>query len=218
MIEMSRPRRGAWAWCLLLVALLLAGCAESAAPRPAAAPQPRTTTSAPPAAATTELRTFAPYDHATLTVPVSARQDGTCWTTSISVPRPGVFRCLAANQIFDPCFAPPGRHASRTVACFADPWSPATVIHLVRALPRAHSTLARSKPWALQLANGATCVSVTGTVRTFAGESLDYTCARGRAAALAATGSGRHSVLHADYGVPAKGNTLSTVVVTVAWD
>ena len=34
----------------------------------------------------------------------TATQSGRCWTESIAVNRPGAWRCMDKNMIFDPCF------------------------------------------------------------------------------------------------------------------
>jgi len=76
--------------------------------------------------------TYSPYAAAgTLVVPVAANQpDGSCWTTSITVPAPHVYRCLIAagpgGTIADPCFA--AADTASVVVCAADPWTPATLV------------------------------------------------------------------------------------------
>ena len=56
-----------------------------------------------------QVKTFSPYAATgTLVVPVADHLSGSCWTGSIAVPVAGVYRCLAGDQIYDPCFAPSG--------------------------------------------------------------------------------------------------------------
>jgi hypothetical protein len=219
MIEFVRRRRPAWRTAALgvLTCAVLVGCAQASTPT--RVPSFTPTSTVPAAAATTQLRVFTPYRHGKLTTPAGPTQRGMCWTSSITVARVGVYRCLATNQILDPCFAPPGRASARTVACFADPWSPATLLKVDRPLPRGRPLLSHATPWALQLRNGATCVSATGTVRMVGGVALNYNCARGRSAGLSSEQLGRHRVLHAQYGLAGRHDhaDLRRVPVTVAW-
>jgi hypothetical protein len=160
--------------------------------------------SAPPAhagstVARTAHHTFAPYDASgRLTAAVSGGQrSGNCWTTSIAVPIAGVYRCFAGNEILDPCFAPAAETSPPTVACFADPWHPGTLLTLRRALPKDDPQLTDGHPWALELANRARCVDITGVVPRLAGVDLEYRCGPGLVAGFGAAAT---DTLTARYG------------------
>jgi hypothetical protein len=162
----------------------------------------------------TAVRTFSPYAATgTIAVPVADQRSGTCWTGSIAVPRPGVYRCLVSNQIYDPCFAPTPETSPVTVVCVADPWSAAYVVTLTKPLPAPSSPIPVDYPWALELANHARCVAVTGTVPTVDGIALNYQCGSDSAAGLIPHVSGQ---LEVDYG-SRSGGPLSEVPVTTAW-
>lgn len=113
------------------------------------------------AATPTEVVDFAPANF-TATETVS----GYCWTASVAAPRAGAFRCMAGNAIFDPCFV---GTAANTVDCPDPTASPdlqtGTVIKLTKALP-AGSTAEPdpTHPWRFELAGGAMCGAMTGTV------------------------------------------------------
>jgi hypothetical protein len=152
-----------------VAAALLAGCSGSASPAPSPAPTS-------PVAATTVSKTFSPYDSAGAQVSATAtKASGNCWTSSIALPSTTTFRCFAGNSILDPCFAPPHVSAPKTVACFADPWSSGVLLTLTAALPKPDPGT-RTSPWALELANGAHCVAVTGTVDQVGALNLGYDC------------------------------------------
>jgi hypothetical protein len=158
-------------------------------------------------------RTFAPFSAAGApSVPISARADGSCWTSSIAVPKRGVYRCLSGDLIADPCFVPPIATAPPTVLCVAAPWSSATVLTLTSALPPASPVaLTSNNPWALELANGKRCIISTGTVPTVAGIALNYVCGQGMSAGLVAA-----TPAEVRYGV-ASGTSLATVMITEIW-
>ncbi|MDP9092484.1 MAG: hypothetical protein M3O32_19495, partial [Actinomycetota bacterium] len=137
---------------------------------------------------------------------------GSCWTGSIAVPLPGAYRCLSGNQIYDPCFAPINEVATGSVACVADPWSPAHILTLTAPLPAQSATSARN-PWALELANGARCVAVTGTVASVAGVALNYLCGAGMAAGIVESDG---TTMGVGYGAE-DGTALAEVRVTTAW-
>ena len=167
---------------------------------------------------TTAVKTYTPYAATgTITVPVAAiHKSGSCWTGSISVPQAGAYRCLVGNTIADPCFADaPGSAATPAtqVLCAADPWTPATVVTLTDALPKLTGSTRATGPWALELANGAHCVAVTGTVPLVGAVALQYTCG-------SPAGAGRlttiGSLMSVQYSVTGDG-PLQTVSVTTAW-
>jgi hypothetical protein len=194
----------------VVLALVLAGCAsKSNALRPTQHQQPA---AAKPRVTTT--RTFHAYDNAgRLTVTVADVTSGHCWTASIAAPATGAYRCFAANQILDPCFAPQGTSVPHQVACVTAPWSRAVVLHLTAALPKAGSTGYAVRAWALRLDNGVRCVASTGTVPAVQGVDLGYHCTDGRDAALLDPNANPET---ADYGDPDTG-TLQPVTVTTIW-
>jgi hypothetical protein len=137
---------------------------------------------------------------------------GQCFTTSITVPLAHVYRCFGHAEILDPCFANPTQTDPRSVLCYLDPWSSARRLTVTTALPRP-TPLPNPRPWALQLANGARCVTVTGTVPINGTVALTYSCSDGSAAGLDA---GRGPLFTAEYGRAPHG-TLSRVAVTTMW-
>ena len=161
-----------------------------------------------------QVKTFSPYAATgTLVVPVADHVSGSCWTGSIAVPVAGVYRCLAGDQIYDPCFAPSPQTSPPTVACVPDPWTPARVISLTAPLPPASPPAQGRDPWALELANNARCVTVTGTVASVAGVALNYLCGPGLGAAIIQNDGTRILV---DYGSET-GTSLATVAVVTMW-
>ncbi len=161
------------------------------------------------------VRTFAAYSATgSLSVPVAARVTGTCWTNSITVRAALAYRCLAGNQIMDPCFAPATQTAPTTVACVAAPWDAATLLTVTGPLPPAPTEHLPPHPWALQLANGARCVASTGTAPSVDGVTLNYVCGHD---ADAGTGRTTRLPVQVSYGAPG-GPVLTTVTVTTIWD
>jgi hypothetical protein len=194
---------------------LLAGCAS----KPAGATVPsrsagRVTSqvapgTTPPATATRSTRTVVRHFHPG-DGPVqqgTGSRPGSCWTGSIAAPVRGAYRCLAGNDILDPCFAA----STPDVRCYASPWAKALVLRLTKPLPR-RPIAGHPRYWALALANGAHCVALTGTVAVVDGHPLAYSCSGGRFAGLTA-GSG--PALRVRYGRAS--GPLRTLAVTVAW-
>lgn len=196
-----------------LAAAVLTACANASHPATHHSVAGRLGAS-PLAAATTTLETFAPYDaHGVLVARTEGRSTGSCFTTSITVPLPGVYRCMAANQILDPCFAPPGAATTpHTVACFDNPWTPGRVV-VVPALPAAAPVSRAGNPWALELAGGVRCIASTGTVPSVDGVALTYSCGAGRAAGRL---SGASPAATVAYG-PETAGPLRTVAVRSEW-
>jgi hypothetical protein len=212
---------------LVLVTVLLSACGSPGQAASPAAPTVSPVTSS--AAASTRTVTFAPF--AAAVAPSSAAPiTASCWTTSIAAPATNTYRCLAKNEILDPCFAPtvastttspaqtargvPGVTASTDLTCFADPWSKGVQVMVKGALPKAVGAI-DANPWALQLADGVRCVSLTGTVRTIGQLDLTYRCGTSGSAGLLASAS-PGAARAVEYSASATG-TLQRVSVDTLW-
>ena len=196
----------------VVVGVALSACSSSAQHGTGAAAT-RTSVASSPAGPVTTTKTYSPYAAAgTLVVPVAASQpSGACWTGSIAVPKPGVYRCLVGNSIDDPCWS--GQADATVVVCAADPWDTATLVHLTAPLPQPAAPRTASHPWALELANGAHCITATGMVGAVGSVQLTYLCgASASAGGVQTTGL----LTTVQYGPP--DGPLSTVDVTVAWN
>ncbi len=115
---------------------------------------------------------------------------GDCWTGSIAAPRAGAYRCMAGNAIFDPCFVGTAPNTADCPDPTADPdLQTGTVIQLTHALPAAATAPQPdpSRPWRFQLANGAVCGAMTGTV---VAPDHPYGCAPVATGSASATGGG----------------------------
>lgn len=119
----------------------------------------------------TEVTVFQP------SVPGGPGLSGECWTDSIAVDRSGAWRCMADNEIYDPCFS----NASLTdaVICDANPakGSAGFILKLTKPLPEPSSKgPAYPRPWLVRLADGTTCEIQTGTIALVAGLEVPYGC------------------------------------------
>jgi hypothetical protein len=220
---MPKPGRSAGLALAAVLALsVLAGCrsrGEGAAASVASpsrssssAATPTTAASSPVLKATRVVRFRAFASSGALATTVRSGGSGQCFTTSITVPLAHVYRCFGNKEILDPCFAAPTPTSPGSVLCYDDPWSAARKLTLTAPLPRP-MPLPHPRPWALQLANGARCLSVTGTVPIDRGVALTYSCSHGGAAALKA---GHAGLVTASYARTPQG-PLSRVAVTTMW-
>jgi hypothetical protein len=105
-----------------------------------------------------------------------AEQSAHCWTESIVVNRPGAWRCMHKNMIYDPCFEVAGR--SNQVVCGANPVKHENGFALVltQPLPSRPSFNMAPQPWLIELADGAVCEATTGTMAVIGGEPVRYPC------------------------------------------
>ena len=125
-----------------------------------------------PAITSTQIVTFAPG------LPPSAEsRSGYCWTESIVVGRRGVWRCMAGNEIHDPCF---GQRANRSeVICGANPavGGRGFILKLDRPLPpAAGGGDAQASPWMMKLADGSVCSAFSGTLPFIGDQIVRYGC------------------------------------------
>lgn len=104
--------------------------------------------------------------------------EGRCWTDSLASGRADAWRCMAGNQIFDPCFQLQGDDGA--VICGASPPGdePGFRLRLTEPLP-ARTTPPSDRPWVLELANGVTCGFLTGATTGVGGERANYGCSDG---------------------------------------
>lgn len=188
--------------------LVLAGCASHKAAQPGQAGG----ASVPPHTVTKTFTAYRPDGD--LAVRVADIAPGRCWTTSIAAPGAHAYRCIAGDEILDPCFAPAKPQTPLEVACVADPWSDAEVLQLSGGLPKTQDgATGTPRPWALVLQNGVRCVAATGTVPAVHGVNLDYQCRDGWDAALINTS---RPLASADYANP-RTQALRPVGVATIW-
>ncbi len=83
------------------------------------------------------------------------------------------YRCFAGNHIYDPCWE--GLSNSQ-VWCLPDPWSLDVTQLEVPGTLVALTGLPDSRPWGLQLADGADCLVEQGAHDEFQGRPIDYSC------------------------------------------
>jgi hypothetical protein len=108
-------------------------------------------------------------------VPPGRPLKGSCWTGSIASDRPGAWRCMANNGIYDLCFSVRGN--SGLVVCVESLEKPGTAIKLTKPLPAETESSCKNCVWTLQLADGSMCsVAGTGTLSMVGGEPLRWGC------------------------------------------
>lgn len=131
--------------------------------------------------AATKVVRYAPFrsGHLRGDLVVGRRLKGSCWTASIAAPRPDAWRCMAGNEIRDPCFSAGSR--AREVVCVGNPFArQVTLMLLTRPLnPKAHGPKGKPHAWMLRLAGGAQCGFATGATGLVDGMRLNYACTSG---------------------------------------
>ena len=114
---------------------------------------------------------------------VAERSRGSCWTGSIGSARPDAWRCMVANEIHDPCFAP-AMNATTVYCPIARSRKALLAIALTKPLPLEqgnHGTPSASgTPTSLTLAGGVTCSFITGATGVVGGMRINYGCSDGR--------------------------------------
>jgi hypothetical protein len=114
---------------------------------------------------------------------VTANVRGTCFSGSLADQhRPTAWRCLAGDEILDPCFESPFvEHGF--LACFEAPWSTRVVgLHLTKPLPAGQANPGyppRGFPWGIQLVSGTRCTLETGASGMVDGKRMNYGCVGG---------------------------------------
>lgn len=170
-----------------LTAAVLAACAAPSSNRQVPAADVVSSTSAPSPSSTFSDPahvTFEPFaPDGTRIAPVHGSRTGSCFTSSIATPLAGAYRCLAGNELLDPCFARPGGKAT-TVSCFADPWSAGVNVRLTKPLPKTEPLVRDGLAWALELANSERCLVMTGALPLVDNRPVNYRCGDSAVASL----------------------------------
>ena len=179
-----------------------------------------------------------PFPNASMTAPTSVRiiepfavggglaaglsvqetTSGSCWEGSLADSgRSDAWRCMAGNEIMDPCFSDPSGDGN-AVACLTDPWNQQVVLlDLTQPLPFDHANtpaIPEADPWALELADGERCTMTTGATAAIGNLRANYAC----------TGGGwvygdpdRTTSTWSVLLLPNGGSSLGSVAVAVAW-
>ena len=132
----------------------------------------------------TKVVIFAPWSSSGLRAGfrVASKVHGSCWIHSIARNRADAWRCMAGNDIYDPCFA--GSPQKNIVACPEGPFSNDVVLlHDAKPLDGKPDWIVRrlqpkGQPWALRLTNGDTCAFETGATDVVGGQRMNYACAK----------------------------------------
>ena len=121
-------------------------------------------------------------------LPPGPAYKGTCFTRSISVIRPDVYRCSTEQSVasagganlFDPCFVVPGE--KDILACEPDPIKGTPGIRLVLTEPLPSEPVEAAEPdsaWMVQLEDGTVCAFSTGATFMVDEERANYGCSDG---------------------------------------
>jgi hypothetical protein len=160
------------------------------------------------------MRTFVPFGpDGAPAAGVAAHRSGSCFATSITVARRNTYRCLAGNDLLDPCFA--RSRTAKNVYCYASPWSKATRLRLTKSLKStvgASRPLRVKQPWAIRLADGRRCIATGGTTKVVRGIPLSYRCGT---AGMAGLHPSHHALRRALFS--ARTGALHDVDVAAEW-
>jgi len=115
---------------------------------------------------------------------VRSVREGKCWTGSNAVSRPDAWRCMAGNDIIDPCFA---SAKGKFVVCGPNPakGNPGFVLKLTEPLPKPDLPVQSSSNesgsgWLGELADGTIWRPVTGRSDEIEGKAANYYCETGQ--------------------------------------
>lgn len=105
-------------------------------------------------------------------------KEGHCWTNSIAAPRPDAWRCMAGNEILDPCFETTDRGL---VQCVPDPVTGDKGVRfkLNQPLPKPDiqaGVETQGSGWLIQLTDGTVCRPATGARGQVNGKMVSCYC------------------------------------------
>lgn len=111
-------------------------------------------------------------------VPKGEPREGSCLSASKVVRRAAAWRCADSDQIYDPCFSAP--HHDGMVVCGANPMlkSDGFALKLTQPLPGGAVATTAPEPWVLEVADGSSCIAITGNAPIISGANVKYACAK----------------------------------------
>lgn len=120
----------------------------------------------------TQIIRYVPSQVATTTI------EGRCWTNSIAAARPDAWRCMAGNEIFDPCFEAAD---GRSVVCNPNPAKGfgGFGLRLKEPLPKPDlpaTAVVGGGVWLVELADGTLCSPATGARGVVDGKMITHYC------------------------------------------
>jgi hypothetical protein len=169
----------------------------------------------------TQLRLYSPFaaGHLAAGVRVAREGRGYCWTGSGADARADAWRCFRGNYIHDPCFSDDAGGAKYVVCPLYRPGSKVLRLRLTKPLPvsmgNRRTDPTRHAPWAVRLASGLWCESLTGATGEIAGMPVSYGCDHG--SYLLGSPDRRKPDWTIFYAANAKTSTLAQVTLRSAW-
>jgi hypothetical protein len=149
-------------------------------------------------------------------VHVSKTVHGSCFAGSIAAIRSDAWRCMAGNNIFDPCFS--SSKAGGYVLCSLGPWQASVKLDYSGHLSggnHGHASMSRD-PWAVETTDGKKCMLGTGTADVIGHRASTYFCQH--SSAWLWGDPARSSQPWKIYEAPLTAHTLTKKVgITVAW-
>lgn len=113
-------------------------------------------------------------------VPTTQRS-GSCWGPSIAAARKNAYRCMADDEILDPCFA--GDTASTAVICKPNPTTAdaGMQVNLTAPLPTftTEPEPENTPGWLVELSNGTACMPATGAMGKVDNHLITHYCVGG---------------------------------------
>jgi hypothetical protein len=106
------------------------------------------------------------------------KNEGYCWTNSIAAPRSDAWRCMAGNEIFDPCFQ---SFDHTSVQCDPDPakGDEGFRLKLTQDLPKPDiptEATTKGTGWLIELYDGTLCRPATGARGLVDGKMVTCYC------------------------------------------
>lgn len=115
-------------------------------------------------------------------ITVTGTTVGSCWTSSEATMRLDAWRCLAEDEILDPCFSPDASPDHEAVLCMGTEVDRMVRLTLTEPLPGNNAHIPggpQVTPLSIVLADGRTCRPMTGATMVLAGERMNYVCETG---------------------------------------
>lgn len=155
---------------------------------PASTVAPGPVSSSTTTLSTTDVHIFQPFSDKGVDphFQVLREVQGSCFVGSSTDTRREAWRCLATDNLYDPCFQSPYSSSENGVlACPLSPFEDKVVLlHLTKPLPADQANKAAGtagNPWAMKLASGDECVYTGGATSALSGMRLNYHCNSGSA-------------------------------------